>query len=130
MGNGVGHRVRGVTYTPGESGFGKPTAYHWTKRGLPDPGAMDYSFDTLQLPKFSLIGNGVGLTSQWQVSPPNPILFPWQGVNLTAIGSPGVLTGGWYSAPLVDVQGQDLPPDLQAALASAGPAAMGNFALP
>jgi hypothetical protein len=120
------HRVQGVTYTPGESGFGKPTAYHWTNRGLPDPGAMSYSFDTLQLPKFSVIGNGVRLTAQWQTSPPNPILFPRQGAVLQAIGSPGVLTGGWYSAPLVDVQGTTLPPELQAALSDANR----NYALP
>ena len=123
------HRVRAVTYTDGQNGFGKPTAYSWSRHELPDPGAMGYSFDTLQLPKFSPIGNGVRVVNQWQVAPPNPIMFTFQGAVLVAIGSPGVLTGGFYSQPLVDVQGTSLPPDLQAAMASVGPGA-NSWALP
>jgi hypothetical protein len=100
----------------GSSGFGAPFHIVFTRHPLPDAGALQYSYDTLCLPKYSPIGNGVppgfrgvgkrgsiGARGAGYWSNPPGALQPLQGANLTAIGSPGVLTGGFYAQPLVDI---------------------------
>lgn len=98
----------------GATGFGAPLQYSWGYRELPSAGAGQYAFETLALPRYSPIGNGVRTTRGWQYE--QGVVFALQGVNLEAIGSPGVLTGGFYSAPLNDGTPSDLSPATLAAL--------------
>jgi len=103
----------GATSAP-KSGYGVPFHIVYTRHALPDPGAMAYSYDTQALPKYSPIGNGPGNAREFMST--EPVLQPLQGVTLTAIGSPGVLTGGMYPGPLIDVTSPQ-PGAVQAAYA-------------
>lgn len=89
------------TRLAGANGFGAPFHIVFSFHPLPEAGAMSYSYDTLCLPKYSPIGNGPGVRADF-LSPPGP-LQPLQGTNLSAIGAPGVMTGGFYAQPLVDI---------------------------
>lgn len=107
----------------GSQGFGAPLQYSFGYRELPGAGAGQYAFETLALPRFSPIGNGVATQRGWDYT--QAVVFALQGVTLEAIGSPGVKTGGFYSAPLTDTQSSDLSPATLAALQMRN-----NFALP
>lgn len=98
----------------GAQGFGAPLHYSWGYRELPGAGAGQYAFETLALPRYSPIGNGVKTDRGWIYT--QGVKVALQGVNLEAIGSPGVKTGGMYSAPLTDTNGTDLSPATLAAL--------------
>lgn len=98
----------------GAQGFGAPLHYSWGWRELPGAGAGQYAFETLALPRYSAIGNGVRTNQGWMYD--QPVLYALQGVNLEAIGSPGVKTGGFYAAPLTDTQDNGIAPDVLRAL--------------
>lgn len=85
----------------GSNGFGKPFHIVYSFHPLPEAGALSYSYDTLCLPKYSPIGNGPG--NQREFETVRPSLQPLQGANLTAIGSPGVITGQMIAQPLMDI---------------------------
>lgn len=106
-------------YTPnvkaaGAQGFGAPLHYSWGYRELPGAGAGQYAFETLALPRYSPIGNGVKTNRGWDYT--QGVVVALQGVNLEAIGSPGVKTGGFYAGPLTDTTPSDLTPATLAAL--------------
>lgn len=106
-------------YTPrarakGASGFGAPLHYSWGYRELPGAGAGQYAFETLALPRYPVVGTGVAVQGAWDYT--QGVVYALQGVNLEAIGAPGVKTGGFYAAPLTDTQPTDLSPATVAAL--------------
>lgn len=92
----------------GASGFGAPLHYSWGFRELPGAGAGQYAFETMALPRYSPIGNGVRTVRGWDYT--QGVKVALQGVNLEAIGSPGVKTGGFYASPLTDTNSTDLSP--------------------
>jgi hypothetical protein len=85
----------------GANGFGAPFHQVFSWHPLPEAGAMQYSYDTLCLPKYSPIGNGPGNAREFQTI--SSSMQPLHGVHLTAIGSPGVLTGQFVAQPLHDI---------------------------
>jgi hypothetical protein len=87
----------------GASGFGAPYHQVFTWHPLPEAGAMQYSFDTLCLPKYSPIGNGPGNCREFITI--GACVQPLQGVHLSAIGGPGILTGQFVGQPLQDTVG-------------------------
>lgn len=95
------HRSKTAIPVAGASGFGAPYHQAFSFHPLPEAGAMQYSYDTLCLPKYSPIGNGPGNMREFQTI--GSSMQALQGVHLTAIGSPGVLTGQFVSQPLQDV---------------------------
>lgn len=98
----------------GAQGFGAPLHYSWGWRELPGAGAGQYAFETMALPRYSPIGNGVKTDQGWMYD--QPVLYALQGVNLEAIGAPGVKTGGFYAAPLTDTQDNGISPEVLKAL--------------
>ncbi len=103
-------------YLGGSQGFGAPLHYSWGARPVPSTGAGSYAFETLALPRYSPLGTGVGTNPGPGWFHTTPAAFALQGVNLTAIGAPGVPTGGAYTAPLDDTQPTNLPPETLMAL--------------
>jgi len=85
-------------YVAGANGFGAPYHPVFSFHPLPEAGAMQYSWDTLCLPKYSPIGNGPGNRREFQTLASS--MQPLHGVTLTAIGSPGILTGQFVAQPL------------------------------
>lgn len=89
----------------GANGFGKPFHLVFSWHPLPDAGAMQVSYDTLCLPKYSPIGNGPGNAREFETV--RPSLQPLKGANLVAIGSPGIITGQMVAQPLTDITSPD-----------------------
>lgn len=90
------------------NGYGVPLHLAFEYRSLPDAGANQYAFETLLLPRYTPIGTGVpnqntfgayaGQT-QWAI----------QGVYLTRIGNPGIISGDFVSpGPLIDTSSSAL----------------------
>jgi hypothetical protein len=102
------------------NGFGAPTQYHFSNRGRDyGIGANDMSFDTLQLPTYSVIGWGVSNKRTWLSVPSAPVVAVAQGVPRDSLGSPGNLTGQFVSQPLLsgstpDSQTMAIPRDTSA----------------
>jgi hypothetical protein len=95
------HKARENAYVAGANGFGAPFHQVYSWHPLPEAGAMQQSYDTLCLPKYSPIGNGPGNAAEFVTI--GSSMQPLHGVHLTAIGSPGVLTGQFVAQPLHDV---------------------------
>ena len=89
------------TSVAGAQGFGAPFHLVYTFHALPEAGAMQFSYDTLCLPRYSPIGNGPGNLLEFQTI--GSSMQPLHGVHLTAIGSPGVLTGQFVAQPLQNI---------------------------
>jgi hypothetical protein len=96
-------RASGGVAVAGANGFGAPFHQVFTWHPLPEAGAMQYSYDTLCLPKYSPIGNGPGNLREFVTIGSSQ--QPLHGVLLAAIGSPGVLTGQFVGQPLQDTVG-------------------------
>jgi hypothetical protein len=99
-------------HVAGANGFGAPYHQVFSWHPLPEAGAMQYSWDTLCLPKYSMIGNGPGNAREFQTI--GSCVQPLHGVHLNVIGGPGVLTGQFVGAPLHDIVGAPSlpgPPD-------------------
>jgi hypothetical protein len=94
-------RASSADHVAGANGFGVPFHLVFTWHPLPEAGAMQYSYDTLCLPRYSPIGNGPGNAREFETC--NPVVQPLHGVHLSAIGSPGVLTGQLVAQPLMDI---------------------------
>ena len=106
-------RTRGDIPVAGAQGFGAPWHLVFTYRPLPEAGAMQYSYDTLALPKYSPIGNGPGNAREFVTI--GSCVQPLHGVHLNAIGGPGILTGQFIGQPLHDIVGAPSnpgPPDV------------------
>jgi hypothetical protein len=96
-------RSKGNERVAGAQGFGAPFHQVYSWHPLPEAGAMQMSYDTLCLPKYSPIGNGPG--NQREFVTIGSCMQPLHGVHLTAIGSPGVLTGQFVAQPLTNTVG-------------------------
>lgn len=94
-------RLTNTEHVAGANGFGAPFHQVYSWHPLPEAGAMQYSYDTLCLPLYSPIGNGPG--NQREFITVGASMQALHGVHLTAIGSPGVLTGQFEGQPLVDI---------------------------
>jgi len=93
--------VEVVDATAGRNGYGKPTNYHFSKRGTPTGGANVYAFDTLQLPMYTAIGWGVANRADFRTINSAPRVEVVQGVTEVSLGSPGTLSGQFISQPLL-----------------------------
>lgn len=73
--------------------------YHWMRKRLPGPGAMNYAFESMALAESTPIGPGVAQRQFWAtVSPP---LFV-NNISAPNAGYGGVATGQYISQPLYD----------------------------
>lgn len=89
----------------GNFGIGAPLHLAWEFRPLPGAGALQWAFETLQLPMYTPIGAGTRNRRQFFTN--SGVMVALQGITLVPLGgSPieGTLTGQFVTSPLLDVQ--------------------------
>lgn len=106
-------RNEGAFRVAGSYGFGGPLHYAYGYRELPGAGAMQVAFDTLCLPRYSPFG---GVANRAAFDPNCNAMVQLHGVVLDSIGGPGINTGGFYAAPLNNVNPADVTPATLAAM--------------
>lgn len=89
-----GHRANGGRFTDVMmSGF------NWERKQLPQPGAMNYAFDTLALSETTAIGPGIRQRQYW-ATVSVPVFFANQTAPNAGFG--GVAHGQYIGQPLFD----------------------------